>query len=156
MTASRLEVGRIGRAHGLSGELAVTFTSDREERLTPGSVLYAEERRLVVTASRPHQHRWLVTFEAVSDRNAAEALLGVVLTADPIPITDDGELWIHDLVGSEVRDPAGLRLGEVIAIEANPASDLLVLDGDRLVPLTFLVDRAPGVLVVDVPAGLLD
>ena len=156
MTASRLEVGRIGRAHGLSGELAVTFTSDREERLIPGSVLYAEERRLVVTASRPHQHRWLVTFEAVSDRNAAEALLGVVLTADPMPTTDDGELWIHDLVGSEVRDPAGLRLGEVIAIEANPASDLLVLDGDRLVPLTFLVDRAPGVLVVDVPAGLLD
>ena len=156
MTASRLEVGRIGRAHGLSGELAVTFTSDREERLTPGSVLYAEERRLVVTASRPHQHRWLVTFEAVSDRNAAEALLGVVLTADPMATTDDGELWIHDLVGSEVRDPAGSRLGEVIAIEANPASDLLVLDGDRLVPLTFLVDRAPGVLVVDVPAGLLD
>ncbi len=110
----------------------------------------------MVTASRPHQHRWLVTFEAVSDRNAAEALLGMVLTADSMPTTDDGELWIHDLVGSEVRDPAGLRLGEVIAIEANPASDLLVLDGDRLVPLTFLVDRAPGVLVVDVPAGLLD
>lgn len=153
--AARLEVGRIGRAHGLRGEVAVTFTSDRDERLTPGSVLYADGQCLVVTAARPHQHRWLVCFEAVTDRSAAEALLGQVLTADPLP-TEGEELWIHDLVGSIVQDRDGVQLGEVIAIEANPASDLLVLDGDRLVPLNFLVDQAPGVLVVDVPTGLLD
>jgi 16S rRNA processing protein RimM len=47
-------------------------------------------------------------------------------------------------------------LGTVAAVEANPASDLLVLDGGGLVPLTFLVTAEPGRLVVDPPAGLLD
>jgi 16S rRNA processing protein RimM len=47
-------------------------------------------------------------------------------------------------------------LGGVIAVEANPASDLLVLDGGGLIPLRFVVEHAPGHLVVDIPAGLLD
>ena len=151
--ASRLEVGRIGRAHGLRGEVAVTFTSDREDRLAPGSVLYVEQRALVVAVARRNTTRWLVTFEGVEDRTAAEVLLGAALTADRLP-TDPDELWVHDLVGAEVRDTAGMRLGEVIAIEANPASDLLVLDGDRLIPLVFLVEHRPGVIVVNPPAGL--
>jgi hypothetical protein len=55
-----------------------------------------------------------------------------------------------------VATPDGTEHGRVASVEANPASDLLVLDDGRLVPLNFLVDRSPGRLVVDVPAGLLD
>ena len=51
---------------------------------------------------------------------------------------------------------AGRELGPVLAVEANPASDLLVLDGDVLVPITFVVERGPGFVVVDPPEGLLD
>ena len=102
MTASRLEVGRIGRAHGLSGELAVTFTSDREERLIPGSVLYAEERRLVVTASRPHQHRWLVTFdrdygELVYSRACPSPPAILYIRQEPYPVDRPAE-WILSLL----------------------------------------------------------
>jgi 16S rRNA processing protein RimM len=145
----------VGRAHGIRGEVAVTLTTDRDERVASGSVLWAGERRLAVTSSRPHQGRWLVAFEGVADRSAAEALHGAVLSAEPLD--DAGALWVHDLVGAEVVAAAdGARLGIVTAVEANPASDLLVLDGGGLVPLTFLVSSSPGRLVVDPPAGLLD
>jgi len=151
----RLEVGRVGRAHGLRGEVAVTLTTDRLERLAPGSVLYARERPLIVVSARPHQGRHLVRFEGVADRDAADALQGAVLVADSLPGAE-GELWVHELIGAEVRDLLGRVLGRVEAVEANPASDLLVLDGERLVPLTFVVRHEPGVLVADLPDGLWD
>lgn len=151
--ASRLEVGRIGRAHGLRGEIAVSLTSEREERLAPGATLGISDRDLVVASARPHQHRWLVCFEGITDRTAAEALQGELLFADVLP-SDDDELWVHELIGATVQDASGATLGSVIAIEANPASDLLVLEGDRLLPLAFLVRHEPGLVVVNPPAGL--
>ena len=63
---------------------------------------------------------------------------------------------MHDLIGSEVRDRAGVRIGTVEAVQANPAHELLVLDSGALVPVVFVVDREPGVVVVDLPEGLLD
>ena len=145
----------MGRAHGIRGEVAVTLITDRVERVAPGTVLWAGERPLEVEASRPHQGRFLVHFAGVTDRSSAEALHGLVLSAEPLE--DPAALWVHDLVGSEVVDAAdGAHLGTVTAVEANPASDLLVLDGGGLVPLTFLVRAEAGRLVVDPPAGLLD
>jgi 16S rRNA processing protein RimM len=152
---SRLEVGRIGRAHGLRGELSVKLTTDRLERLEPGSVLHVDDRPLVVTAARRHGERWLVSFEGVDDRTAAEALLGLLLTGEALP-TEADELWVHELIGAQVRDRAGNDLGRVVAVEANPASDLLVLSDDVLVPMTFVVERGPDLVVVDPPEGLLD
>ncbi len=155
----RLVVGRIGRAHGLRGEVAVTFSSNRPERSAPGAVLFAGERALVVDASRPHQGRMLIRFAGIDDRTAAEALLGVELTA--VPLTgdvelDERELWVHEVVGAEVRDRAGAVLGRVAAVEANPAHDLLVLDGGALVPMVFVIEQRDGVVVVDPPDGLFD
>ncbi|MCZ7525199.1 MAG: ribosome maturation factor RimM [Acidimicrobiia bacterium] len=152
----RLEIGRIGRPHGLRGEVAVTLTTNRPERLAPGSVLFAGERQLVVVGARPHQRRWLVQFEGVEDRSAAEALRGAVLGAEPLGDLEPGELWVHELVGCTVTDRAGEPLGRVVAVEANPAHDLLVLDGGALVPMVFVVDHHPGVVVVDIPEGLLE
>jgi len=152
---ARLEIGRIGRAHGLRGELAVLLTSDRTERLAVGSELFIGDRTLVVVSSRPHQQRILVRFDGVEDRTAAEALQGEVLSAVELPSRDD-EFWVHQLIGAQVRDAAGVVLGTVEAVEANPASDLLVLDGDRLVPLTFVVSHDDGIITVDLPAGLWD
>jgi 16S rRNA processing protein RimM len=158
--ASRLEVGRIGRAHGLRGEVAVTLHSDRPERTATGATLVAvgpsgEERELVVASARRHQGRWLIRFEGVADRTEGEALRGCLLMGEALP-GDGDELWVHDLIGSTVLDRAGARLGEVAAVEANPAHDLLVLDGGALIPLTFVVEHGPGRLVVEIPEGLLD
>lgn len=157
-TPARLEVGRIGRAHGLRGEVAVTLSSDRTERVAVGSRLDAGERTLTVAAARPHQGRWLVRFEEVADRTDAESLRGEVLRAEPLEGIDD-VLWVHELVGAEVRDPHGTRIGPVLAVEDNPASDLLVVDHDGrevLVPTVFVVSHDAGVVVIDPPDGLLD
>jgi 16S rRNA processing protein RimM len=154
-----LVVGRVGRAHGLRGEVAVTFTSNRPERWTPGAVLFAGERELVVRTSRPHQGRVLLTFAGIEDRNAAEALLGVELTAEPLADDvelDEREVWVHEVVGAEVLDRAGTVMGRVTAVEANPAHDLLVLDGGTLVPMVFVVEQRDGVVVIDPPDGLFE
>jgi 16S rRNA processing protein RimM len=149
-----LEIGRVVRAHGLIGEVAVKLVTDRHERLAPGTVLHTASDRLEVVASQPYQEGFLVRFAGVDDRNAAEALRGTTLLAPAL--ADPDTFWVHELIGSEVVDVDQVEHGQVVAVEANPASDLLVLDGGGLVPLRFVVERAPGRLVVDLPAGLLD
>lgn len=149
-----LEVGRVGRAHGLNGEVAVTLTSNRLERVEPGAVLQTERGDLTVVAARPHRERWLVTFDGVGDRDAAERLSGLVLWGEPLD--DEDALWVHELIGCRVRDQAGVDRGVVTEVVANPAADLLQLDDGSLVPLTFVVSLDAGVVDVDVPEGLFD
>jgi 16S rRNA processing protein RimM len=153
---ARLEVGRIGRAHGLRGEVVVTPVSNIAERFAPGATLWVDGAAMVITSSRPNQHRYVVHFEGVDDRNGAEALRGKLVEAEPLGDAPDGELWVHELIGSEVRDRAGAEFGTVVAVEANPAHDLLVLDGGALVPMVFVVSSDSGVVVIDPPDGLFD
>jgi len=169
----RLEVGRIVKAHGIRGEVVVEAVTNRAERFSAGAVLYAGagpgERPLPVRRATPQggrdaagrmaRPRWIVAFEGVDDRNEAERLRGTVLTGDrpgPGDAGDGDELWVHELIGSELVDPAGRVLGRVAAVEANPASDLLVLEDGGLVPMVFVVEASAGRVVVDPPAGLLD
>jgi 16S rRNA processing protein RimM len=104
--------------------------------------------------STPHQHRWIVAFAGVADRSAAETLRGATLLAEPID--DPDALWVHELIGSDVIDTGGTRRGRVIAVVANPASDLLELDSGALVPARFISSRTPGQIVIDPPDGLFD
>ncbi len=156
-TTDLLTVGRIARAHGLRGEVAVDLWTDQVRRLEPGSELQAGHDVLrVVAARRARGDRWIVAFEGVDDRTAAEALRGVALEAEPLEVP--GALWVHELVDSVVRDAAGAELGRVVAVEANPASDLLVLESGGLVPVRFVTghDAAARTVDVDIPEGLLD
>ena len=150
----RLEVGRITRSHGLRGEVVVSLLTNRIERVEPGSVLRAGDRELVVVAAKPQQEKWLVVFDGIASREEADELRGAVLTAEPID--DPDELWVHELIGSVVVETDGTERGVVQSVLANPASDVLVLDSGALVPLTFVVDRAAGRIVVEVPPGLFD
>ena len=150
-----LEVGRITKPHGIKGEVMVLLVTDRTERVAPGMVLSTDrDRTLRVLASSPHQHGWIVAFEGVADRSAAEGLRDVILRAEPID--DPDALWVHELIGSNVVDVEGNVLGTVASVEANPASDILVLDGGGLVPARFIVDRGEGTVTVEVPEGLLE
>ena len=151
-----LEVGRVVKPHGLRGEVIVDLVSNRpEQRLAPGSVLQSDQGPLEVVSASAHQHRWIVNFAGVGDRDGAEELRDLVLRAEPLE-GEDETLWVHELIGSEVRDRAGALVGSVVAVEANPAHDLLVLDGGALVPMVFVVSSEDGVVVIDPPDGLLD
>jgi 16S rRNA processing protein RimM len=148
-------VGRVVRPHGLKGEVVLDLVSNRAERSMPGAVFMTDGGELRIESSRPFRHRWLVTFAGVHGIDAAEALRGRVLRAPPLD--DPSALWVHELVGSTVVDNSdGHPLGTVVAVVANPVSDLLELDGGPLVPLRCVVDHGPGRIVVDVPPGLLD
>jgi 16S rRNA processing protein RimM len=153
-----LEVGRIGRAHGVRGDVFVDLTTDRSERAAAGSRLWAGDRWLTITRSSPSSKRWRVHFEGVDDRTAAERLTGVALHAEPID--DPGALWIHQLIGASVLEANGIDRGRCTAVIENPASDLLELDSGALVPVVFVTSvdiTHDGTLVtIDPPPGLFD
>ena len=149
-----LEVGRVAKAHGLRGEVIVSLSTDRTERLDPGTVLSSDAGDLTVVSSQPHQHRFIVQFDGVHSREAADALHGVVLRAEPLD--DPDALFVHELIGMRVLDTARAELGVVESIEQNPASNLLVLESGGLIPLRFLVERRDDALIVQIPEGLLD
>ncbi len=154
-----LEVGRVIRPHGLDGHVVVELWTNRGERVTPGARLVGPDGVLVIVrsssaGSAAGRARWIVSFEGVESREAAEGLRGSVLRA--FPIEEPGALWVHELIGSHVYDEEGSDIGAVASVEANPASDLLVLDSGQLIPLTFVTARAAGRLTVSLPPGLLD
>jgi 16S rRNA processing protein RimM len=149
------EVGRIGRAHGVRGHVHVQLITDRTERVAPGARLRAGERWMTVADSRPQRDAWLVRFEGVEDRAAAETLVKTVLYAEPLPDNGD-ELWVHQLIGCRVVDVAGVDHGTCTAVLDNPAHDLLELDNGALVPVTFVVTCIDGIVTIDPPEGLFD
>ncbi len=152
-----LDVGRIVKAHGLRGQLLVDLWSDRTERLAPGSILQTDRGPLVVRQSAEHQARFIVSFEGVATREDAERWRGVVLRAPRLDVEDEDVIWIDQLYGATVVERDGTVRGTVVEVEANPASDLLVLDSGHLVPLTFVVEvTAHERIVVEVPEGLFE
>ncbi len=137
--------------------MLVELSTDRTERVARGAVLTLRSgRELRIGVVTPHHHRWIVAFDGIHDRTTAESLHGETLFAEAID--DPDALFVHDLIGSMVVDAAtGQEIGEVASVEANPASDLLVLGDGRLIPVRFVVERnEDGRLVVELPEGLLD
>ncbi|MGC4154968.1 MAG: ribosome maturation factor RimM [Propionicimonas sp.] len=159
-------VGRIGKAHGLRGEVTIAPTTDSpEQRFAPGSRLSSPTAgELSVKQQRWQAGTLVVAFDQADDRSAAEALRGAELWAEiDAGDTDDGEFHDTALIGLAAVDPSGAPLGRVARVLHLPAQDVLVLDtprGERLVPfvteLVPEVDPAGGRLVIDPIPGLLD
>ena len=167
-------VGRIGKPHGLRGEVTVEVRTDEpERRFAVGTTVRAERPHgtaapwpgLTVAATRWHQSTLLVSFEELSDRTAAESARGLFLHAD-VPADespdDPEEYYDHQLVGLVAEDPDGRVLGDVTAV-LHGAQDLLQIrtpDGrDALVPfvgaLVTEVDLAGRRVVVADRPGLV-
>ena len=176
-TSDQLLVARIGRAHGLRGEVTVqVHTDDPEGRFVPGSSFATEAqpgsgvpRTLTLRSARLHREIWLLGFEEVPDRTGAESLRGTRLFIDAAEAAagndDDEEAWYEDeLVGLTAVDPSGRELGTVAGLDLGPAQDLLVLrlvsGEEALVPFVEAivpeVDVEGGRIVVDAPPGLLE
>ena len=155
-----LRVGRIGRAHGLKGEVLVTLTTDLvAERTAPGAVFLLSGQRsdlpdaLEVAKASPHQQdKWRIKFLGVDDRDGADRLRNVELSAESV--SDSEGVFVHQLVGKNVVEADGTDRGEVLSLISNPASDLLELDSGHLVPMAFYVSHDDQTITVDVPEGL--
>lgn len=173
-------VGRVGRAHGVRGDVVVEVrTDDPGRRFAAGSQLLttaaaaASDAPVVtgvvtVEGARWHSGRLLLHLDGVDDRTAAEALRGVLLQVEVDPDERPGdpeEFFDHQLVGLSVVDGAGISVGTVMDVVHGP-QDLLVVqrstaDQSRsLIPfvraLVPEIDLDGGRLVVDLPDGLLD
>lgn len=160
-----LELGHVSKAHGLGGEVVISLITDRTgERMAPGAVLHigpsaAEARPFTVQSAKPYQAKWLVRFEGVGGREQADLLRAKKLFANPLSsdeLLDDDAVFVHELIGKRVVDQHGTDHGVVVSVIDNPAADLLELDDDQLVPLSFFESLDGDTVLVDVPEGLLD
>ncbi len=169
-----LVVGRIAKAHGITGEVVVEVrTDDPDERFAVGRTLRLKRPRgggesaVVIDSVRPHTGRLLVRLRGVADRDGAEALRGslfVVDSAELPPIEDPDEFYDHQLEGLTVRTVEGELVGRVTEVLHTPGGELLAIrsqsDTEILVPfvgdIVPRVSLAEGVIDIDPPEGLLN
>ena len=102
--------------------------------------------------------RWLVHFAGIDDRTRREVHRATLLAAalPPSADDDDDDLWVTDLIGARVVELDGTDRGTCTSVLANPAHDLLELDGGALVPVTFVVSSVDGVVTIDPADGLFE
>lgn len=169
----RVIVGRVGRPHGIRGELVVAVRTDEPDaRFAAGATVEAEQHgTLTIARSRWHSGQLLVAFTGINDRTEAGELSGAWLSVDserlPRP-SDPDEFRDHELIGLVVRTVAGKRIG-VVSDVLHHGQDLLVVRSEQdgkgardecLVPFVKAivpeVNVADGVLVIDPPPGLLE
>ncbi|HLU72014.1 MAG TPA: ribosome maturation factor RimM [Nonomuraea sp.] len=165
----QLVVGRIGRPHGVRGEVTVEVrTDDPELRFAVGNTLATdppERGPLVVEGRRRHKDMLLLTLAGVTDRDQAEELRGTMIVIDSSeiePSDDPDEFHDHQLIGLTVETVGGETVGEVEDV-LHHGQDLLVVRragrDEALIPfvkaLVPVVDLEGGRLVVDPPEGLL-
>jgi 16S rRNA processing protein RimM len=174
----RVIVGRIGRPHGIRGEVVVGVRTDEPDlRFAVGASLdagptadgeTAPTQILRVDGKRWHSGQLLIAFAGITDRTAAGELTGSWLSVDSSqlpPPPDPDEFRDHELIGLSVRTSAGQAVGVVTDV-LHHGQDLLVVrraadQGEEyLIPFVKAivpeVDVAAGVLVIDPPPGLLD
>lgn len=165
----RVVVGRIGKAHGIRGDVTVEVRTDEpERRFASGTTLLSNHATpLVVADARDHSGRLLVRFRGIDDRNAAEALRGILLEADIDPSElpeDDDEFYDRQLIGLAAVHVDGTVLGSVSDVIHLPGHDLLAVTsetrGEVLVPfvheIVTEVDLLESRVVIDPPGGLFD
>lgn len=167
MTSQRLTVARLGKPHGLRGEIALELRTDiPDERLADGTVLEtvpASAGPLTVEYTRTAGDRWYAAFVEIPDRTAAENARGIELVVDAEDSDEEDAWYPHELVGLRAELADGTVVGTVKGLEHLPAHDMLVVletGGERtLVPfvraIVPTVDVAGGRVVLTPPGGLL-
>ena len=174
----RRTVGRIGRAHGVRGAVAVEVRTDEpDRRFAVGQRLHVEApdnavgpdrlpATLEISGAVWHSGRLIVTFTGVGDRTAAEVLRGALLEVQVDPARgpdDDGQWYDHQLVGLAAVTAEGTACGTVTSVLHLPGQDCLEIQHEgatHLVPfveaIVPVVDLVAGRIVIDAPPGLLD
>ncbi|MFB7027932.1 MULTISPECIES: ribosome maturation factor RimM [unclassified Streptomyces] len=167
----QLVVARIGRAHGIKGEVTVEVRTDEPElRLGPGAVLLTDPAStgpLTIETGRVHSGRLLLRFEGVRDRTAAEALRNTLLIAEVDPTEmpeEEDEYYDHQLIDLDVVLADGTEIGRITEISHLPSQDLFIVerpDGTELMipfvgEIVTEIDLEEQRAVIDPPPGLID
>ncbi|MBY8867607.1 MULTISPECIES: ribosome maturation factor RimM [Streptomyces] len=167
----QLVVARIGRAHGIKGEVTVEVRTDEPElRLAPGAVLATDPAStgpLTIETGRVHSGRLLLRFEGVGDRTAAEALRNTLLIAEVDPEElpeDEDEYYDHQLIDLDVVTEDGTEVGRITEISHLPSQDLFIVerpDGSEvMIPfvqeIVTEIDLEEQRAVITPPPGLID
>lgn len=164
-----LVVGRIGRAHGVRGDVFVEpFTDEPDVRFADGQELATNTgSTLTVETSKWHSGKFIVHFVGINDRTLAEQLktLELSVEVDPAELPEDpDEFYDHQLVGLAVRLEDNTEIGNVQEVIHLPSQDLLAVsatDGrEILIPFVTeivpVVDVVNGFVVITPPPGLLN
>ncbi|NML53283.1 ribosome maturation factor RimM [Streptomyces sp. R302] len=167
----QLVVARIGRAHGIRGDVTVEVRTDEPElRLAPGAVLLTDPASagpLTIESGKVHSGRLLLRFEGVRDRNGAEALRNTLLIAEVDPAElpeEEDEYYDHQLVDLDVVLADGTLIGAITEISHLPSQDLFIVerpDGTELMipfveQIVTEIDLENQRAVIDPPPGLID
>ena len=174
-TPEFLIVGRVRKAHGIHGELVVEPITDGPDAIfAPGRRVLAgthtgelptHPRELHVSTVRPMGDGFLVKFDEVPDRTAADTWRGryLLLPSAEVPPPDEHEIYVHDLLGMRVVLASGELVGDVEEVYELPqglALDIRRARGTVMVPfddrVVTAVDREARLITIDPPAGLLD
>ena len=139
----RVQVGRVGKPHGLEGAFVVEQASEDPERFAEGATLLVGGEPARIVESKLAGGRPVIRLDCAPERGAA-----IELDRDELPEPDEGEYYAFQLVGLEVEEIGGAKLGRVIEVSSGPANDVLELDTGLALPL---VDAC--VEEVDLEAG---
>ena len=173
---SYLVVGHLNKAHGTKGEIFVWPLTDHPgSTFVPGVDLFLADddghepdgtlAPLRIETVRAYRRGFLVRFEGVEDRSAAEDLQGryVLRPRGDLPPLEEGEVFYHQLLGLRVRTVDGVEVGEIVEVYELRPADLLEVrgaEGVHYIPflesLVRMLDVEEGILVIDPPEGLLD
>ncbi len=143
----RVQVGRVGKPHGLAGAFFVEQASDDPDRFTVGATLLVAGEPTEVVESKRAGGRPVIRLDREVDRGAA-----IEVERSALPEPDEDEYYAFQLVGLEVQEEGGAILGRVVEISTNPANDVLELDTGLALPLVDAcvqeVDLAAGRILV--------
>ena len=182
---SQVQLGYVKRPHGLTGWVHIVSFNPESELFVPGQrltlwkgavgrtdvpvagdeVLKREGRLLTVAEVRVANGAFLVLFDSVRSRTAAEGLKshGVYIERSLLPPLAEGEYYLYDVIGLQAVGPDGRDYGAVVGFSSNGPQDLLIIrrdDREYMLPvvseLVDSMDLENNRLLIDPPEGLLD
>jgi 16S rRNA processing protein RimM len=164
MPSGHVAVGRILAPHGLRGDMKVEPLTAQPEHFAVGATLWIGDSAYQVEASRGQKGFIFVRLAGVASVEEAEALRGCLLSLpedDLAPLPED-EYYAYQLIGLDVFDVTGERLGKIVRLLATGSNDVYVVGGpygELLVPaigdVVVEVDMPGGRIVVSLMEGML-
>lgn len=164
-----IQLGRVGKAHGLRGEVKITCFSEQPENVAEYKRFYLMtpqgeiSKGLSLIKSRVQGKGAIVQFEAINSRQQAETLLGatILIAKSELPEITENKFYYYQFHGKRVVTLEGCNLGIVKKIFDNGAQDILVVETGQdeiFIPVikTILVKETEEELIVDLPPGLLE